>query len=44
MPNESIENIPNDMSFVDFVDQILITCGKYDKVVKKPATIPRRVM
>ena len=43
IPAQNSENIPADMSFVDRVFQVLITCGRKDIVVRVPAAMPRSV-
>ena len=43
IPAQNSMNIPIDMSFVDLVIQVLITCGKNEMVVRVPAAMPRSV-
>lgn len=43
IPAQNSMNIPIDMSFVDLVFQVLITCGKNEMVVRVPAAMPRSV-
>jgi len=43
IPPQNSENIPADISFVDRVFQVLITCGRKDTVVRVPAAMPRSV-
>jgi hypothetical protein len=40
MPNTISENMPSEMSSVDRVRQVRITCGRKAKVVQLPATKP----
>lgn len=43
MPAQNSMNIPAEMSFVDLVFQVLITCGINEMVVRVPAAMPRNV-
>jgi hypothetical protein len=43
-PQQKSENIPVEMSFVDFVKTTLISCGRREIVVSNAASKPRIVI